>query len=126
MRLAHRELARLETACRLNSNLFDSLSAQAIFFAVLVSKRTTRIVERFQVNVSEVRRIVRAHPPAVFVVAHIRQRKTKTRVTGEVPTFITMNVTFVNLARTEEGKMRIDKKHCVTACASGWTNNPTI
>ncbi len=126
MRLAHRELTGLETVRGLNFDFFDVLRREAITVTVFVSEWASGIVERFEIDVRQIRCVVSADPAAVFVVTYIRKWKTKARVTGEVPTFIAMNVTFVNLARTKEGKVRIDEKHRVAGCAFGWSNHPTV
>src|SRR5215510_11684955 len=105
MRFAHREFTRLETFVCFNFDLFDVLGGEAISVAVLVSEWASRIVECFGVDVREICCIVSAYPAAVFVVTYVRQRKTKARVAGEVPTLIAVNVSFINLARTEEGQV---------------------
>src|ERR1700754_3803922 len=101
MRFAHCELARFEAVRRLHSYLFDVFCGRSVAVAVLVCKWTSRIIERFEIHVSQVRGVVGAYPTTVFVVSDIRKRKTKARVTGEVPTLVTVNVTFVNLTRTK-------------------------
>ena len=126
MRLAHGEFARLDAVGRLDPDLFDVLGREPISVAVLVSEWTSRIVERFEVDVRQIRCVVSADPAAVFVVSDVGQRKTKARVTGEVPTFVAVNMTFVNLARTKEGKVRVDEKHRVAGRALGWADDPAI
>src|SRR5262245_7186024 len=102
MRFSHREFAGLQTCRRFDSNLFDVLSREPITFAILVGNWTCRIVERFEIDVSQVSAVVGAHPAAIFVVSDVREWKPKPRITGKIPTFITMNMTFVNLARSKE------------------------
>ena len=117
MRLAHREASRLETVRSLNANFFNALRGQAISVAVFVSEWTCRIVKRFHVDIRQIGGIVSAHPAAVFVMSDVRQRKTKACVAGEIPTFVAVNVTFINLTRTEERQVRIDEKHRVAGRA---------
>src|ERR1051325_6694966 len=124
MGCAHRELARLELIRRLHADLFDVLSGEAVSVAVLVRERTRRIVERFDIHIRHICGVVSAHQATVFIVADVRKRKTKARVTGEVPTLVAMDVTFINLSGTEEGQVRIDEQHRVAGRALGWTNYP--
>src|SRR6185295_235151 len=120
------EAARLGSGCGLDANLLDSLRSQAIPVSVLVSEWTSRIVKRLNIDVGEVRRIVGAHPATVFVVANVWQRKSKPCIACEIPPFVAMNVTFINLTGTKEWKVGIDKKKRMARCTFCWTNGPTI
>ena len=109
MRPAHLEFAHLETRRRLDPDLFDALSCEAITFAVFVSEWPSRIVKSLRVDVGEIRSIVSADPASVIVVTNVWQRKTEPCVAGKIPTLVAVNVSFVNLAGTENG-VRIDEQ----------------
>src|ERR1043166_6402330 len=126
MGFAHGELARLKTIGCLNANLFDVLRSHPISITVFVRKWTSGIVEGFQVDIFQVGGIVSANPTTIFIVTDIRKGKTETCVTGEVPTFVAMNVSFINLAGAKEREVRIDEEHCVTSRTFRGTDYPAV
>jgi hypothetical protein len=126
MGFAHGELARLKTIGCLNANLFDVLRSYPISITVFVREWTSGIVEGLQIDIFQIGRIVSANPTTIFIVTDIRKGKTETCVTGEIPTFVAMNVPFINLAGAKERQVRIDEEHCVTCCTFRGTDNPAI
>src|SRR5688500_6337078 len=126
MSLTHGKTSRLHSCWSFYDNLCNALGRQPITGSVLVREWAFWIVKRFQVYVLEISRIVGAHPTAVVIVAHVRKGKAQTCVAGKIPTFVTMNVSFINLPRAKEGQMRINEKHRITARSLARAHNPAI
>src|SRR6185503_3058974 len=110
MRLAHRELASLDTSRGLDAYFLDALGGHSITSPIFVGEWASSIIERFNVNICQIGRVVSADPATVVVVPNVWQRKSKSCVTSKVPSFVAMNVSFINLAGTKERQVRIDEK----------------
>jgi hypothetical protein len=114
----HFEAALLEPVRGFHGDFFGMLGRHSITFSVPIRERLFRIVERLSIDIGEIGRVVRAHPAAILVMADIRKRKTKSRVACKIPTLVAVKVSFVDLTRSEERKMRIYEEQCMAARTS--------
>src|SRR5687768_7342173 len=109
MRLQHFEGPVFEAIGGLHPDLFLTLRCQPVSGAISVGQWACRIVERFCIHVLQVSSIIGAYPAEVFIMTNIRKRKTKARVSGEIPAFVAVHMSFIDLTRAEEWKMRVDQ-----------------
>src|SRR6267142_3387051 len=107
MSLDHFEVTHFDALVGLHPDVFSSLVRQFVAGPITISERARRIVECLRVNVFQISGVVSADPTKIRVMSDIRKRKSEASVASEVPSFVTVHVTLVNLSGPEERKMRI-------------------
>src|SRR6266550_6159274 len=123
MCLQHFEPVNFDTFVGLHTDFFKAFGRKPVAVAVTVSKRTCCIVECLRIDILKIGGIVGAHPAKVIIVSDVGKRKTEARVASKIPALVAVNMTFIDLARTEEWKVRINQQESVAGLAPGWCND---
>src|SRR5215813_4123186 len=102
MGLPQLELTDFHACSSFHANFFYAFNGQTVFTAVAVGEWLFGIVKDLLIDVLQIRGIICTDPTQVIVVTNIGKGKTKTSVTGKVPTLITMHMALIDLPGAEE------------------------